>query len=174
MPNYKPFQQQKGITLIVTLIVLVAMTTLGLASIRSTNIERAIIKNTQFLMSARNIATAEINGQLDFINTDDSLISRIIPDSIALNTVNSIASTLGTDTDNGGLTSSTAIQTTFDQQVGITKHCRACDIPGGGFSLDLSLAALVGSINSTAQVSNSAATSTQSQGFWYLVPGDND
>tara|TARA_B110000977_G_C11032207_1_gene475729 strand:+ start:1118 stop:1411 length:294 start_codon:yes stop_codon:yes gene_type:complete len=83
MQTYKSVKRQQGATLIVTLMILVAMTTLGLSSIRSTSIQQTIVKNTQFLMSARNVAKTEINAQLDIININaatepDTIIQTMI------------------------------------------------------------------------------------------------
>lgn len=170
MQTYKSLRKQQGITLIVTLVILVAMTTLGLSSIRSTSIQQAIIKNTQFLMSARNTSKTEINGQLDNINinapsADDDIIQDII-DAGANNEFTVADTTAG----NSNTTNLTTTQVAYGQKVTMTMNCRACPAPTGGFSYGIGVQALTATINSEAALNNTAASSTQEQGFWYLVP----
>jgi hypothetical protein len=155
---------QRGVALIVSLIVLAAMTILGLSSIRSTSVQQLIIKNMQFLTAAQHIARTEINGQLDIINLNE-------PDPLILDLlttpVNDVADTTGTKTDSAGLAYE---QTAFDQKTTITMICSDCPAPIGGFSFGFGISALVGTIDSEASMNNSAASSSQEQGFWYLKP----
>jgi Tfp pilus assembly protein PilX len=171
MQTYKSAKRQQGVTLIVTLIILVAMTTLGLSSIRSTSIQQAIIKNTQFLMSVRNVAKTEINGQLDTINNNadsagDPILQTIIDQGV--DTVYEVAHT--GESNDSELTTPAYLKSTYSQRVTMTMNCRSCPAPSGGFSYGLGIAALTATISSTAALDDSAATSTQEQGYWYLVP----
>jgi Tfp pilus assembly protein PilX len=159
MQTYKSVKRQQGATLIVTLMILVAMTTLGLSSIRSTSIQQTIVKNTQFLMSARNAAKTEINAQLDVININppadlDAIIQTIIDTGENI-------------TVSAGLAKA---QTTYGQTVTMTMNCRACPAPTGGFSYGIGVQALTATISSEAELNNTAAKSAQDQGFWYLIP----
>tara|TARA_B110000977_G_C11032207_1_gene475730 strand:+ start:1439 stop:1606 length:168 start_codon:yes stop_codon:yes gene_type:complete len=52
----------------------------------------------------------------------------------------------------------------------MTLNCKACPSPTGGFSYGLGVQALTATITSTAEMTSTAANSTQEQGFWYLVP----
>lgn len=158
---------QRGVALIVSLIVLAAMTILGLSSIRSTSMQQLIIKNMQFLTAAQHIARTEINGQLDIINTNlpgdpDQLIVDLLTTP-----VDDVADTTGTNTDTARLAYE---QTAFDQKTTITMLCDDCPAPIGGFSFGFGISALVGTIDSEASMNNSAASSSQEQGFWYLKP----
>jgi Tfp pilus assembly protein PilX len=176
MQTYKSTRHQRGVTLIVTLIVLVAMTTLGLSSIRSTGIQQTIIKNTQFLLSARNVAKTEINGQLGAINNNppsatDAALQFLIDQGVDSELV--IADTLGTNTSAARLTTIAVTQQTYGQQVSMTMNCRSCPAPMGGFSYGSGIAALTATITSTAELDSAAAQSTQDQGYWYLVPAVN-
>jgi Tfp pilus assembly protein PilX len=159
MQTYKSVKRQQGATLIVTLMILVAMTTLGLSSIRSTSIQQTIVKNTQFLMSARNVAKTEINAQLDIININ----AATEPDTI-------IQTMIDAGENNPRNTSLAKQQSTYGQTVSMTLNCKACPAPTGGFSYGLGVQALMATITSTAEMTSTAANSTQEQGFWYLVP----
>ena len=171
MPTSNAINQQQGITLVVTLLILVAMTTLGLTSIRSSSIQQAIVKNTQFLMSARNVAKTEINGQLDAINLGpttqvDTIIQTLM--DTGENTEHLIANTTGNQ--DVTIENLTTTQTAYSQRVSMTMNCRACPAPVGGFSYGLGVQALTATIQSEAELDNSSATSIQEQGYWYLVP----
>jgi Tfp pilus assembly protein PilX len=167
--QYSNLQRQQGVALIISLIVLAAMTVLGVSSIRSTGIQQLIIKNQQFLMAAQNIARTEINGQLDLINLNGDLPDTIMNTLISLKVNNPlpIADTTGSNTDKTALAYE---QTAFDQKTTMTMTCRRCTAPIGGFSYGLGISALTGVIESEASMNDSAATSTQEQGFWYLMP----
>ncbi|MFQ3324326.1 MAG: hypothetical protein ACI90U_002152 [Pseudomonadales bacterium] len=165
MRTYKSTKKQQGVTLIVTLIILVAMTTLGLSSIRNTSIQQAIIKNTQFLMSSRNVAKSEINGQLNIINQggpedDDQMIM-------------DLKSSLTGAINDAALTTSSTVQPTYGQTLTLTKDNEYGPVPTGGFSFqgETTMNGFTGTITSTADLNGSAANSTQVQGFWYLTPG---
>lgn len=60
--------QQNGMAIIASLVVLSALTLLGLSTLRSTETQQAILKNTQLLKVARNLSTTELNAQIAAIN----------------------------------------------------------------------------------------------------------
>jgi Tfp pilus assembly protein PilX len=171
MQTYKLNQQeQKGVTLIITLVVLAAMTILGIASIRNTSINQLIVKNTQMLFTARKTAFTEINGQMDIINTnpsseDDQIILDLLNDNDG---ILPIANTRGTNNDSPG--SLAVNQSAIGQSVTITLSCEDCPIPIGGFSLGTGLSSVIGVMESQAIIENTATQSTQEQVFWYMIP----
>jgi Tfp pilus assembly protein PilX len=171
MQNYKlRRQQQKGVTLIITLVVLAAMTILGITSIRNTSIHQLIVKNTQMLFSARKTAFTEINGQLDIINNNaEGLTDQIITDLLnAADGKLPIADTYGGSNDSPEKLA--VNHAAMGQTVSITLVCRACTVPVGGFSIGTGLSAVIGVVNSQATIENTATQSTQEQIFWYLIP----
>lgn len=177
MPTSKHFYgapQQSGAVLLIALIVLTAMTILGFASLRSNEIQSSIIKNVQFLMYSRSAAKSEINGQINVINSNndtdiDTIIQTLM--DIAVNQTHIVADTL-TDTDSAGLT---AAQSAFGQAVTMRRTCElgTC-APAPGYSAALGgssgTATLTVEITSQAQLGDTAAVSSQTQGFWYLMP----
>jgi Tfp pilus assembly protein PilX len=172
MRTYKTSnQKQQGVTLIITLVVLAAMTILGITSIRNTSINQLIVKNSQMLFTARKTAFTEINGQLDLINRNGSTLPDTSIDSLrGLNVggILPIADThAGNDTTPENLTVN---QPGMAQTVNFTLNCDNCDVPVGGFSLGTGLGAVIGVISSRATIENTATQSTQEQVFWYLVP----
>ncbi len=171
MQTYKlqSAKSQRGATLIVALVILGAMTVLGFTSLRNTGLQQSIIKNTQFLMYARNVARTEINGQLDVINTNldtesDPVIQTIL--DAGINTDFDIA----IPGNPAGLTTS---QSAYDQTVTMVMSCESCPAPTGGFSFSgAGVMALTARIESRAELNSTAAKSEQSQGYWYLIPSN--
>jgi Tfp pilus assembly protein PilX len=163
-------QQQKGATLIITLVVLTAMTILGISSIRNTSIHQLIVKNTQMLFSARKTAFTEINGQLDIINTNHkSENDQIITD--LLNDADGKLPIADTSGESNNTPEKLAVNhAAMGQTVSVTLVCKACTVPVGGFSIGTGLSAVIGVINSQATIENNATQSTQEQIFWYLIP----
>jgi uncharacterized membrane protein len=162
MRTYKSRRKQQGVTLIVTLIILVAMTTLGLSSIRNTSIQQAIIKNTQFLMSSRNVAKSEINGQLNIINQGGQKTDAWITDLKNRKLITDAA-----------LTTSSTVQSPYGQTLTREEINENGPVPTGGFSYqgETTMNGYIATITSTADLNGSAANSTQVQGFWYIIPG---
>jgi hypothetical protein len=78
-----------------------------------------------------------------------------------------IANTKGNRTNKDELVNE---QVAFDQKTEMTMLCKSCNNPIGGFSFGFGMKAMIGVISSEAALNESAATSTQEQGFWYLTP----
>ena len=177
MPAYKPRytsrNQQGGAVLIAALMILTAMTVLGFSSLSNTSVQSAISRNTQFLMYARNVANTEINGQLGVINNNlptatDTVVQNLLDQGEAQTLP--IANSTATPPVTAGLQTP---QTAYGQIVTMTMTCESCPAPMGGFSFGSGgVAALVATVDSSATLSNTSATSTQTQGYWYLIPSN--
>jgi hypothetical protein len=154
---------QRGAVLIVALVLLAVMTTLGFTSLRSTNIQQAIINNSQFLASARNAALTEINAHIDSINIGNPGDR----DQILLDILNG-----GTIDLSGSLNTP---QTAYSQSFTATVDCDDCPAPPG-FSLEggsgFDTARIT--LKSTAELDATSATSTQYQGYYYVKPSGSN
>lgn len=64
-----------GMTLVVVLVILVAMTFLGLGSMSDSNMQVALVRNTQFENMAYSAALSEINAQVEIVNDPATLFS---------------------------------------------------------------------------------------------------
>jgi hypothetical protein len=178
MLNSNFAHKQRGATLIVTLIILVTMTILGLSAIRNSSVQQAIIKNTQFLISARNTAKTELNGQVDDINTnpiteDDILISEILILGVGVEKI--IAETKSSyDDDNAAVTPEnlSAEQSTFAQKVSVELVNERGSGTLAGFDLgtEAAVKGIQGLFVSQATFNNTSANSSQIQGFDYIAP----
>lgn len=80
LPTQRGACEQKGMTLIVVLVILVAMTFLGLGSMSDSNIQVALVRNTQFQNMAFSAAQSEINGQFDVVN--NPVVPGVVPSII--------------------------------------------------------------------------------------------
>jgi Tfp pilus assembly protein PilX len=177
MLNSNFAHKQRGATLIVTLIILVTMTILGLSAIRNSSVQQAIIKNTQFLISARNTAKTELNGQVDVINNnpiteDDILIGEILILGVGVEKI--IAETKSSyDDDNAAVTPEnlSAEQSTFAQKVSVelvNEHSGT--LAGFDLGTEAAVKGIQGIFVSQATFNNTSANSSQIQGFDYIAP----
>lgn len=167
MLTYKPSlssaRQQQGVVLIAALMILTAMTVLGFTSLKTSGVQSAVSRNTQFLMSARNVANSEINGQLGNINNNSPLATDLIVQSLLDQGEDTVVAI-------NNLQSS---QTAYTQAVTMTMTCDSCPAPMGGFSFGGGgVAALIATISSSAELTATSAASSQTQGYWYLIPSN--
>lgn len=65
-------RNQRGMTLIVVLVILTAMTFLGLAAMSDSNMQLSMVRNSQLENMAYSAAMTEINAQIDLINAPGS------------------------------------------------------------------------------------------------------
>lgn len=65
LPRYT---NQSGMTLIIVIVVLLALTLVGLAATDSGNLQRVMVRNNQFRLEAFNNSQSEIEAQIDFYN----------------------------------------------------------------------------------------------------------
>lgn len=150
------------------------MTVLGFTSISNTDIQSAVQKNTQFLLLARNSSTTEINAQLGDINNNtpaesDPIIQEVL--DAGLNNEYIVAET-GDDYNAWRLRGP---GTAFEKSVKMTMTCKGeCTL--AGFSIGVNqapFASMVTELQVSAQLGDTAAKSTQTLGYRYLVPASN-
>lgn len=68
-PNKQFPKQQKGLALIMVLVVLLVLTLVGLSSIDSSNFQALMVRNNQFRLEAFNTSFSEIESQLEAYRT---------------------------------------------------------------------------------------------------------
>jgi type II secretory pathway pseudopilin PulG len=163
---------QRGAILIVALVLLAVMTTLGFTSLRSTNIQQAIINNSQFLASARNVALTEINAHIDSINIGNpSDRDQVLLDILDSGGTIIIADSINSDEATG----LNAPQTAYSQSFTATVDCDDCPAPPG-FSLEggsgFDTARIT--LQSRAELDATSAASTQYQGYYYVKPSGSN
>ena len=170
--------EQKGATLIVVLIILVAMTFLGLGGMSDSNLQFAMVRNSQLQYSAHAAALSEINEQLAAINgnavsEDDQLIKDLInstPDAVGVKRIDAAVppatgqfEILLDDVLSGQDYAAYEVKLSLSQ---LNDTDRAL----AGFSLDdPKVKALSMQFVSSVTVKNTGAQSTQTQGFIYLA-----
>lgn len=177
--------RQRGSTLVVVLVILIAMTFLGLGAMSDTNLQLSMVRNSQFQTGAYITALTEINGQLDAINDNaESDTDQIILDLVQTNTT--------VDATTGFERRSLAARTTQDPAdrdfallldgilgddadsytlaMTVTEPNANSFLPVEGMSLspDSTVKWLVMEFNSRATIDNTGTTSDQIQGFRYL------
>jgi len=79
-PLHKPQSVQEGLALIVTIVVLLGLTVLALATTNSNLSQSIMVRNNQFRLEEFNTSYAEIEGQVDAINVIP--LSQGVPDYV--------------------------------------------------------------------------------------------
>ena len=173
----KTGRQQSGATLIVVLVILIAMTFLGLGSMSDSNLQLAMVRNSQFQTGVYTAALTEINAQLDAINNnaetavDTAILNLVQKDTTTVDGVETrslksadreiaklLDGVLGSDADS------------YTTSLTLTEPNADLFLPVSGMSLapDSTVKWLVMEFNSDATMANSGARSNQIQGFKYL------
>ena len=67
--NWRSIERQNGVVLVMTMIVLLALTILALASTSSNQLQSVMVRNSQFRLEAFNSSYAEIDAQVDLVNS---------------------------------------------------------------------------------------------------------
>lgn len=158
--------RQRGISLVIVMILLVSLSILAVGSTQDTGLQFKMVRNDQLYTSAYLAAYSEINAQLDVINTnDDDEIDPAIVNLVQLKAGDSIP--LEPDSLAGPHQGDSA----FDQTVEFVLSCTPdrCPTPPG-FTISQMTSVLRARINSRTDMEGSGAASDQSQSFWYLVP----
>ena len=103
-------KHQRGATLVVVLVILVAMTFLGLGAMNDNSLQVSMVRNSQLQTGAYTAALTEINAQLDVINNNNA--NQV--DQIILNLVQT-----NTTTDDEGVASRSIDVTALEGQVSL-------------------------------------------------------
>lgn len=199
MIRTKPNNQQ-GMTLLIALIVLAAMTIIGVASMRDVDTQQNIMRNTQFFVTARIAAKTETEIQIDCINIDQSDnviqvglnedqftadLQDYVDNIDSLDDLDSLPNSIAIDIDGTETYDASTyigcgktIATGFEQNVQLlrTGEPRQGSANLGGFSMGVSQAKIRTvsfEFLSAAALSNSGTESIQAQGFDYILPGGN-
>lgn len=98
---------QSGVALLISIVVMLALTVLALAATNSNQTQAFMVRNAQFRLETFNASFTEIDGQIDFIN--ERPIADGIPEVIAA----LIDSPPGTDVNTDGTGAITAIDLEF-------------------------------------------------------------
>lgn len=175
-PDKVSKKSQSGATLIVVLVILIALTFLGLGGMSDSNIQLAMVRNSQFQTGVYTAALTEINAQIDAINTNNETDN----DTIILNLVQTattvsdgIASRFNEYTANEDLFIDDVLganKASYTTTLTLTEPNADAFLPVSGMSLspDSTVKWLVMEFNSSAGINNSGAESDQTQGFKYL------
>ena len=163
--------RQAGSAMIISLIVLSAITILGMATFKTTNTQQVVLRNTQLISMAVNTATSEINAQISAINSndgsdDDPIILRVLDAGGADYDIVANANPA-----NGIQLFSP--QTRFTQDVNMRLMSEeAVNVPSGNTENigKAGIKSLSIEIQSTATLGTTSASSTQIQGYSYITP----
>ena len=146
---------QRGAVLVVSLLLLLILTLIGVASMETVVMQSQMSRNSQFSHEAFQIALSEIEGQLDSYQID------ITP---LISTVNS-----ATDT-----TTLAAADFTMAGEIGNFAQSGQLTHVGEGVASGTSWGCCVAykfELNSTANLAGTGSRSDQTQGFEYTAPG---
>ena len=167
-------RSQPGSTLVVVLVILIAMTFLGLSGMSDSNLLLAMVRNSQFQTGVYTVALTEINAQLDRINTnaeaeDDQIILNLIQTRVGNNDTsrsNDLSNDLLTDDILGADTAGH-----YTRTLTLTEPNTDTYLPVSGMSLspDSTVKWLVMELNSEAAMTDARSSSNQIQGFKYLA-----
>lgn len=170
-------RSQSGATLIVVLVILVAMTFLGLGGMSDSNLQLAMVRNSQLQTGVYTAALTEINAQLDAINTNNE--SDV--DNIILNLVQTTVEADGSRENSFDSDNDLATDLFIDDILGTDANSYTTSLtiaepnansflPVSGMSLspDSTVKWLVMEFTSDATITNSGSRSIQTQGFKYL------
>lgn len=170
-------RQQSGITLVVVLVILVAMTFLGLGAMSDSNLQLSMVRNVQLQNFAHSASLTEINAQLDLINSNapgatdaailtvvqfpETVIDGLNAAQIDLNTGLSALAPAILDTAASGVTQSlTLTQPNVDFSPLVEGYSISPDNPVTWLHMEFGSTASI--------VNNTASSSNQTQGFRYI------
>lgn len=144
-------RHQEGATLIVSLILLLVLTIVGISTIESVNLQSLMARNSQFQVESYQVALSEIEAQLEALEVDLGPLTDAV--------------TEGTETRTGD---DIVMQPDhFDQTVIYTYAGEG--LPPPGYSVDIYVGRLF-ELNSRAQMDNTGIFSDQTQGLNYAGP----
>lgn len=156
-------KQQQGVALIITLVVLLAMTIIGLTATDSSNLQSLLARNSQFRIEAFNASNTELNAQLDYyrsatFGTIDSTLNTLAAQPEGTSVV------LGqNDADGNPFIVLRSVNISFTKDVTLTRE-GGCD-PGA----DTTKECVLFRIDSSATYPNTNIRSDQVQTFSIIV-----
>ena len=74
----KQINKQSGATLIVSLILLLVLTLVGVSAIEDVTLQAHMARNSQFQVHTYQVALSEINGQLSILDTDINVLNAAV------------------------------------------------------------------------------------------------
>ena len=159
-------RRQSGITLVVVLVILLALTFLGLGAMSDSNLQLAMVRNAQLQNMAHSGALTEINAQIDVVNMNEE-------DELDAIVVAAVATPAAVDLTGDlllpGILGAT-VANSLDQQLTVTEVNGGAPPPVEGTSLDPNAPVkwLAFELDSAVGIQNTASNSNQIQGFRYL------
>lgn len=178
-------KNQTGATLIVVLVILIVMTFLGLGAMSDTNLQLAMVRNSQLQTGVYTAALTEINAQLDQINNNaesdtDQIILDLVQTPTALDGMTGLE-TRSLSADSGSAPADNDFALLLGEVIGADANFYTTNVvlsepnansflPVEGMSLspDSTVRWLVMEFNSSATIDNTGTRSDQVQGFKYL------
>lgn len=169
--------KQKGASLIVTIVVLLALTVAALAMTSSNQTQSIMARNNQFRLESFNVSFAEIDSQLAFINQFDVANEKPARsmEAILYNTYPGFTvSSEDGNSANGGVDFMSAVEQNYMERKVAHEYDRKCHIFGeekgsGKGSKDC----LQIKMHSESELENTSIGSDQRQLYTYLIPKDN-
>lgn len=161
MPIKKFPKHQKGMALIMVLVVLLVLTLVGLSSTDSSNFQALMVRNSQFRLEAYNTSFAEIQTQLARYETEEAK-------NTLFNVVDGVVfSNTGKDSD-GNFAETLPVSlhdTSFTKEVILSSvsGCPIFEVSIGGFNKCYILL-----VESESQYTNTNINSDQAQQFSFL------
>ena len=166
-------KHQSGITLVVVLVILIAMTFLGLGAMSDSNLQLHMVRNTQLQNMVHSASLTEINAQIDSINTNDTEMEDLVIRDVLQSPTNQLTS------DDGLFLFTPQI---LGNQVsdGLEQDLTLTQLNPGvstqltvGFSSDSDVQWRYFEFASSTEINGTASASNQTQGFRYLLPSAN-
>lgn len=173
--NSAPNFNQQGVTLVVAIIVLLALTMLGLASTTDNRMQSVMVRNDQFKFDVFNASYSEINAQIDIVN------NRALADGIPNEIFSMINGGVGTEITSiaGSLTVLTPISDVSSGGVTYTgigkdvmqKYSTPCFVIGESIAVGSSTnSCFEFLIQADSDLTNTSISSTQNQVYQYITP----
>ena len=144
-------ETQRGATLLVSLVMLLILTLVGLSAVENVNLQTHMARNSQYFIHSYQVALSEIQAQLSDLETD------IAPLNAA--TFNGIENRVGDDI---SMQPDKFTQTVSFEYIGE-------GLPPTGFSVDTFVGRIY-ELDSRAQLTNTGIFSDQTQGLNYAGP----
>ena len=143
--------QQRGATLMVSLVLLLVLTVIGISAVHNTSLQSRMSLNSQFQVQAHQVALSEINAQIVDLEQDLGVLDDTL--------LNGLQERTGDDV---------FMQPDKYEQT-VSFEYQGEGLPPVGYSVDAYVGRLY-ELNSRAQLDNTGIFSDQTQGFNYAGP----